>query len=154
MNYTVGKTGRVLVLRLEHGEAIYTAIESVAKRERVRHAVVWIVGGVRKGRVVVGPEKDDEFPLKTLVESFDDARELLGVGTLFPGRSGRPTLHLHAAIGRGRAAIAGCPRLGAECWLVDEVVILELVGVDARRALDRKSGLRLLSCRSARGAAG
>ena len=98
------------------------------------------------GGVVVGPEKDDERPPRIRVERFEDAREILGIGTLFLNEAGQPKLHLHAAIGKGSVALAGCPREGADCWLVDEVVILELAGVQARRVKDAKSGFDLLQC--------
>lgn len=47
-------------------------------------------------------------------------------------------------VGRDRDVIVGCPRVNADCWLVNEVVIMELVGVEAKRVLDEKSGFELL----------
>ncbi|UCC67262.1 MAG: hypothetical protein JSV79_08995, partial [Armatimonadota bacterium] len=73
----------------------------------------------------------------------DDARELVGVGTVFPS-DGKPTLHFHAGIGREDTALVGCPRAGMSVYLVLEVIIIELVGVQADRALDEESGLNLL----------
>jgi predicted DNA-binding protein with PD1-like motif len=78
-------------------------------------------------------------------ERFSDAREIVGFGTIFTNSKGEPRLHMHAAIGKGTAVIAGCPRKGADCWLVDEVIVLEIDGVSARRAVEAKSGLELLS---------
>jgi len=146
MNYTVGKPGRVIVARLQHGEPIYATIEALAARERVRHAAVWIVGGLMHAGVVVGPQADDERPPRIRVERFDDAREILGLGTLFLNESGQPKLHLHATMGKGRTVLTGCPRAGADCWLVDEVVILEISGAQAERRKDAASGFELLAC--------
>jgi predicted DNA-binding protein with PD1-like motif len=145
MQYSVGTTGKVIVARLETGEPIYSSVEGLAKKENIRCAVVWIIGSMSHGGVVVGPRNEDEIPLQVLTERFDDARELLATGTLFPNAGGSPKLHMHAAIGKGRNALVGCPREGADCWLVDEVVIMELIDVNAKRLKDAKTGLELLT---------
>jgi predicted DNA-binding protein with PD1-like motif len=77
-------------------------------------------------------------------EEFDDARELVGVGTVFL-HEGKPTLHFHAGIGRGDSALVGCPRAGMAVYLVLEVIITEIVGAKAERAYDEESGLNLLT---------
>jgi predicted DNA-binding protein with PD1-like motif len=97
MRYTKGNLGRVFVARLEDGESIYDAVEEIARAEDVRCGVVLAVGGVRWGKVVTGPE-NPHGKVTPHVEQFDDARELVGVGTLFP-QDGRPSLHFHAGIG-------------------------------------------------------
>ena len=145
MQYSVGTTGKVIVARLKTGDPIYSSVEGLAKKENLRCAVVWIIGSVSHGGVVVGPRNEGEFPLQVLIERFDDARELLATGTIFPNKAGAPKLHLHSAIGKGKKAIVGCPREGADCWLVDEVVIMEIVGVNAKRLKDAETGLELLT---------
>jgi predicted DNA-binding protein with PD1-like motif len=145
MEYEIGQTGRVVVVRLHDGDPIYSSIESVADRERIGSAAVWVVGGIKNATVVTGPKIQDMFPLETIDRSFDDAREIVGFGTIFTNGNGRPVLHMHAAIGKGETVIAGCPRKGADCWLVDEVIILEIIGTAARRRLSEKCGLELLS---------
>jgi hypothetical protein len=87
MDYEIGQTGRVVVMRLHDGDPIYSSIESVAEKERIGSA----------------------------------------------------------AIGKGEAVIAGCPRKGADCWLVDEVIMLEIIGTTARRSVSEQCGLELLS---------
>jgi predicted DNA-binding protein with PD1-like motif len=142
MNYTQGGLGRLFVARLEEGDSIYSAVEDIARKESVASALVLAIGGMRRGKVVTGPQQ----PTGKIVphyEEFDDARELVGVGTLFP-QDGSPSLHFHAAIGRGDSALVGCPRAGMSVFLVLEVIIIELLGVNAQRALDHASGLHLL----------
>jgi predicted DNA-binding protein with PD1-like motif len=145
MEYEVGRTGRVLVVRLHDGDPVYASIEGVAQKERITSAAVWVVGGIKNAGVVVGPKNQDVFPLSVIEERFSDAREIVGFGTIFTNSKGEPKLHLHAAIGKGSAVIAGCPRKGADCWLVDEVIVLEIDGLSARRALDPASGIELLT---------
>jgi len=142
MNYTQGSLGRVFVARLEDGESVYDVVEEIARRENIKAASVLGIGGMRSGKVVTGPES----PTGEIVphyEEFDDARELVGVGTLFMSE-GKPSLHFHAGIGRGESALVGCPRGGMSVFLVLEVIIIELLDVKAERALDEGSGLRLL----------
>jgi predicted DNA-binding protein with PD1-like motif len=127
------------------GEDIYNEIEALAVKENIEAAVVWLVGGMRSGKVVVGP-KNPDGPIEPTFREFDDARELAGVGTIFrDADSGKPMLHLHAAIGRGEETIAGCPRGGATVFCVLEAVLLELNDVDARRAMDPELALKLLT---------
>ena len=143
MDYSVGRIGRVVVARGFEGEDVYAEIESLAAKETIRCAAVVVVGGLRKGKVVVGP-KNPVGPIEPQFAEFDDAREIAGVGTIFPDENG-PTLHLHGAIGRGRETIAGCPRGGATVFCVLEVILFEIEGVEAQRAMDSELGLKLLT---------
>jgi predicted DNA-binding protein with PD1-like motif len=145
MEYETGSTGRVVVIRLHDGDAMYASIESVAARERIESAAVWMVGGIKNATVVVGPKQQDVFPLETIDRAFPDAREIVGFGTIFTNEGGQQKLHMHAAIGKGETVIAGCPRKGADCWLVDEVIMLEITGTHAKRSKNEKCGLELLT---------
>jgi predicted DNA-binding protein with PD1-like motif len=143
MRYSQGSVGRVFLARLHDGESIYDVVEEIARREGISAASVLAVGGMRRGKVVTGPEN----PTGKVVphyEEFDDARELVGVGTVFL-HEGKPTLHFHAGIGRGDSALVGCPRAGMAVYLVLEVIITEIVGAKAERAYDEGSGLNLLT---------
>jgi len=142
MRYTAGSLGRVFVARLEDGESIYITVEDIARKEGLSSAFVLAIGGMRKGKVVTGPEQPTG-PIVPHYEEFDDARELVGVGTLFP-QDDKPSLHFHAGIGRRDTALVGCPRAGMSVFLVLEVIIIELLGVNAERVMDEAAGLRLL----------
>jgi len=146
MDYDVGHVGRMIVARGFDGEDVYAGIESVAAKENVRSAVVIIVGGLRKGRVVVGPVSPDGRPEPQYVE-FDDAREIVGVGTIFmDAETDRPSLHLHAGIGRGgQEPIVGCPRGGATVFCVLEAILIEIKGVEADRRIDPETAFKLLT---------
>jgi len=142
MRYTEGKLGRVFVARLEDGESIYDAVEEIARRENIHAASVVAIGGMRKGKVVTGPV-NPSGEIVPHIEEFNDARELVGAGTVFTS-DGKPTLHFHAGIGRGSSALVGCPREEMTVFLVLEVIITELLGVRAERAHDEESALKLL----------
>lgn len=145
MRYSEGHLGRVFVLRLEEGERIPDVIERFAEEQDVRRAAVLLLGGIGHGsRVVVGPEEGRGEEIVPLVHTLQGIQEILGVGTIFPDEQGRPILHLHGASGREGGASVGCTRAGVDVWLVGEVVVLEMVGMDAARKKDPRSGLSLL----------
>ena len=143
MDYQVGSIGRVIVARGFDGEDVYGELEGLLAKENVRSGVVLMVGGLRSAKVVVGPV-DPNGPIEPQFRQFDDAREIVGVGTIFSDESG-PKMHLHTAIGRGDEAIVGCPRGGANVFCVLEIIVIELTGLDAARELDPQTGLKLLS---------
>ncbi|MFP4381799.1 MAG: PPC domain-containing DNA-binding protein [Candidatus Sumerlaeia bacterium] len=145
MDYIECNMGRTFVARLYDGESVYDAVESLAAKENILSASVLALGGMRKAGVVTGPANpDDMTDLQPMVQRFDDAREMLGVGTIFQSE-GKPLLHFHAGMGRGESAIIGCPREEAICFLIQEVVIIEWTGLDAERKLDADTGFRLLA---------
>ena len=143
MRYTQGRLGRVFVARLEDGESLYEAVHEIASKEGVKCAAVCAVGGMRSGKVVTGP-KNARGKVVPHVEEFDDAREMVGFGTLFQ-QDGRPSLHFHAGIGRQDGALVGCPRVAMSVYLVLEVVIVELLDIDATREMDPEFGVHLLT---------
>ena len=73
------------------------------------------------------------------------SQEVLALGTLIIDETGAPVLHMHAAAGREGRATVGCTRAGVDVWLVGEVVLLEILGTDARRRKDPETGFQLLT---------
>ena len=146
MKYSQGAIGRVFVLRLEDGDLLNDTIETFARQQEVKRALAFYLGGSADGsRVVVGPDALREDAVIPLVHVLAGAQEVLAVGTLFPTEAGEPLLHMHAASGREGGATVGCTRAGLETWLVGEVVLLEIVGSEARRELDAGTGFQLLA---------
>ena len=142
MEYAVGKTGRIIAARLFEGEDLYESIEQIAKKEKVKSAAVLITGGFRKANVVVGP-KQEEPKIIGNFKDFAGPGEVLGVGTIYCDDEG-PKLHIHTAIGKNDETIVGCPRGGAKTFLILEVTIIEIQGVEAGRKPDENTGLKLL----------
>ncbi len=146
MQYREGRIGRIFVLRLEEGERLPEAIETFARTQGIREAMVIYVGGAQDGsRLVVGPEAGRKDAIVPMVHTLAGVQEVLGVGTLFPNEAGEPVLHLHAAAGRGGGATVGCSRAGVEVWLVGEVILLEVAGSGAVRRKDPDTGFQLLN---------
>jgi predicted DNA-binding protein with PD1-like motif len=146
VRYSEAGLGRVFVIRLEDGDSLPEAIEDFAREKGVRHAACLLVGGVRGGsRLVVGPESEEAMPPVPVTLALEGVHEAAGVGTIFPDEQGRPSLHLHAACGRGGETKTGCVRPGVDIWKVGEIVIIELTGSDAVRKQDPETGFNLLA---------
>ncbi|OHE58186.1 MAG: DNA-binding protein [Thermodesulfovibrio sp. RBG_19FT_COMBO_42_12] len=142
MKYQIGKTGRVVVARFEDKEDVLKNIADIAKKENIRSAVFYLIGGLRQGRVVVGPEKE-ELPPKPVWKDIKESHEVLGIGTIF-WQEDDPKIHFHGAFGKKDMIKVGCLRETSETFLVIEAIIIEIEGVTARRELDQASGLTLL----------
>jgi len=57
MKYQVGNTGRIVVARFEDREDVIENLHSIAEKEGIKAAAFYLVGGMREGRIVVGPKK-------------------------------------------------------------------------------------------------
>ena len=142
MEYSVGTTGRIIAARLFEGEDIYESVETIARAEDIKSAAVLITGGFREANVVVGP-KQEEPKIVGSFRDFAGPGEVLGVGTIYCDEKG-PKLHIHTAIGKGDQTMVGCPRGGAKTFLVMEVTIIEIEGIEAARKFDEAKGMNLL----------
>jgi hypothetical protein len=142
MNYSVGKPGRIFIVRLEENEDLLASLGSLAEREKIRSAVILAIGNLKQGTLVCGARKQT-LPVLPIRRKFDRNHEILGIGTLFR-MGGKPKVHLHTALGRGREVITGCLQEKSKVFLISELVVFELLGVRAIRERDDKTGFSLL----------
>jgi predicted DNA-binding protein with PD1-like motif len=143
MKYQIGRPGRIVVVRFEDKDDILKNLVEIARREKLKAAVVYVVGGMREGDIVVGPEKE-EFPPTPVWRRLGESHEVVGLGTIF-WQGEDPKVHFHGAFGKKDSVKVGCLRENAETFLVLEAVIMEIEGVDARRVLDPVSQMVLLN---------
>lgn len=142
MKYQVGKIGKIIVARFEDREDVLGNLADIAKKEKIKAGVFYIIGGMREGRIVVGPEKD-EMPPKPVWKDLKEIHEVAGIGTIF-WQDDEPKIHFHGAFGKKDMVKVGCLREKSETFLVLEAVIIEIQGINAKRELDPVSGLTLL----------
>jgi len=139
-----GRIGRVFIIRLEDGDVVPGCIERFAEENGVSVGQVILVGGVGGGEVVVGPRSSEEMPPQPMLLPIDGAHEVLGVGVLALDEDGKPKLHIHGALGRSGQTMSGCLRPGVTTWLVGEVILYEILGVNVARIRDEESDFDLL----------
>jgi len=142
MKYQIGNTGRIVVAKFDDHDDVLKNLNEIAKNENIRNAVFWLVGGMREGKIVVGPETD-ELPPKPVWKELGESHEILGIGTIFWFED-EPKIHLHGAFGKKDMLKIGCLRENAETFLVLEAIIMEIDGVNAIREIDPKIGMPLL----------
>jgi predicted DNA-binding protein with PD1-like motif len=114
----------------------------ICRKENIRSASFNIVGGIRRGRYVVGPESD-EMPPVPVWRELSESHEVVGFGTIF-WYEDQPKVHFHGSYAKGDSVKSGCLRADSETFLVLEVVITEILDVNAVRELDPNSGMVLL----------
>jgi predicted DNA-binding protein with PD1-like motif len=142
MRYQTGRIGRVIVARFDDGEDVLEGLTAIVKKEGMRAAVFYLVGGMREAKIVVGPEKD-ELPPSPVWRELGGSHEVVGFGTIFY-EGDEPKIHFHGAFGKMDSVKVGCMREKSETFLVLEAVIFELSGINAVREFDPVSGLVLL----------
>ena len=144
MKYSEGKIGRVFVIRLEDDDELPGCIEKFAAEHKISVGQAILVGGIGSGEIVSGPRKNKELPIDPMLIPVDGVHEVVGVGVLAPDSNGKPSLHIHAALGRAGKTTTGCLRMGVKTWLVGEVILYEILGADVARLPDKESGFELL----------
>ncbi|MEW6117528.1 MAG: PPC domain-containing DNA-binding protein [Nitrospirota bacterium] len=142
MKYQIGEPGRIVVARFEDGDNILQGLGEIAKKENIRAGVFYLVGGMKSGRFVVGPEKE-EMPPVPIWRELNESHEIVGLGTIF-WQGDEPKLHFHGAYAKRDVVKVGCMRENAQTFLVLEAIVIEVKGVTAARELDPASGMVLL----------
>ncbi|MBP7052206.1 MAG: DNA-binding protein [Phycisphaerae bacterium] len=142
MQYSVGNVGRVVVARLFEGEELHACIDRIAREVGIRCAAVLVTGGFREAAIVVGPEREQP-QIVPRFQPFAGPGEVLGVGSLYWDDAG-PRLHMHTAIGKDGQSLVGCARRDSRTFLILEVTIIEITGIEAARQFDPASGMHLL----------
>jgi len=141
MQYSEGRMGRIFVLRIDHGEDLIVELRQFITEKQISHALVHFLGALSQGKIVTGPELAVLPPVPHF-EHFQGGWEVFGIATVYPGEAG-PQLHLHGSVGRGKEVLTGCLRDKADVYIVVEVVITEITGLQARKQHDSRTGLSL-----------
>lgn len=131
-------------MRLEDGDVVPDCIERFAAEKGITVGQVVLIGGIGSGQVVVGPRSSAKMPPEPMLLPVDAAHEVVGVGIIAPDKSGKPVLHIHAALGRSGQTLTGCLRPGVKTWVVGEAIIYEILGAKISRLPDKKSGFDLM----------
>lgn len=138
MEYREGNIGRVFVLRVDDGEDILESITALAEEKSIEKAFLFMLGACRNSNLVTGPLKD-MIPPEPIWNSFVDPHEIIGIGNIMLENK-KPVVHLHTGLGRDGKASIGCMRKHNEAFMVTEILLLEIDGMDALRKFDSTRG--------------
>lgn len=143
MEYRKGTIGRVFSLRFDEGDFFLEELIKMIRKENIRSGWFHVLGGLREADVVTGP-KEPVMPPEPVWSEVRGAREVLGAGSIF-WDDAEPKIHLHAAMGHHGDTLTACVRKGTKVYLVLEVMIIEIEGIDATRPWFEKGGFNRLT---------
>ncbi|MDD4013685.1 MAG: DUF296 domain-containing protein [Candidatus Omnitrophica bacterium] len=139
MKYSQGTTGRVFLVRFEHGDDLLSSLKELVRKEGIKLAHVNVLGALRKGEMVTGPSQLT-LPALSDRRSFDDGREVVASGISIVEDSGEVKLHLHGSLGRGEGTLTGCLRKDVEVFITVDAVVTELLGIKVSKKKDPATG--------------
>ena len=138
MEYEAGTVGRVIYARLDDGDDLHETLTEIIRKEEIQTAWFQIFGGLKGADVVIGP-REPVMPPDPVWQTVTNAREILGTGSVFwDGET--PVIHLHAAMGHHGETITGCVRKNSTVYLITELIIQEIRGIDITRPWFEKGG--------------
>ena len=143
MEYRKGTIGNVFSVRFDEGDYFLEELIALIKKENIRNGWFHVLGGLREADVVTGP-KEPTMPPEPVWSQIRGAREVLGTGTIF-WDADEPKIHLHAAMGHHGDTLTACVRKGTKVYLLLEVMIIEMEGIDATRPWYEQGGFNRLT---------
>ena len=143
MEYKEAKINRTFVIKINHKEDFLEELKLFCIKKKIKNAFFFCLGALKKAEMVVGPKKA-VLPPKPVFKSFNDGRELIGIGSVFLEKK-EPKIHIHTSVGRGNKINLGCIRKGAQVYIVMEILMIELKGFKASRTKNTETSLNLLS---------
>jgi predicted DNA-binding protein with PD1-like motif len=138
MEYQAGTMGRVFYARLDDGEDLHDGIRHLVTKEKVECAWFQIFGGLRRAGVVIGP-REPVMPPDPVWQDVENTREVIGTGSVFWDND-QPLIHLHAALGHHGETLTGCVRRDTKVYLVIELMLVEVKGIDVTRPWFEQGG--------------
>ncbi|OPY77582.1 MAG: hypothetical protein A4E65_02690 [Syntrophorhabdus sp. PtaU1.Bin153] len=55
MKYQVGEIRKVILASFEDGDEMLQSLADIASKENIRAGIFYILGGIKEGKIVVGP---------------------------------------------------------------------------------------------------
>ena len=143
MDYRKGTIGRVFTVRFDEGDLFLEGLLEIITEEKITNGWFHVLGGLREADVVTGP-KEPVMPPEPVWNEVRGARETMGTGSII-WDGNEPKIHLHAALGHHGETLTACVRKGTKVYLVLELVIFEIDGIQASRPWYEKGGFNRLT---------
>ncbi len=138
MEYRSGSVGRIFVVRFDEGDDFLGGMKEMIVKEDIRSGWFHVLGGIREADVVTGP-KEAVMPPEPVWKEVREVKEVLGAGSIF-WDGDEPKIHLHTALGHHGDTLTACMRENTKVYLVLEVCIIEISGIDVSRPWYEKGG--------------
>jgi predicted DNA-binding protein with PD1-like motif len=143
MDYRKGTIGRVFIVRFDEGDLFLEGLLKIISEEKITSGWFHVLGGLREADVVTGP-REPVMPPEPIWSEVRGARETMGTGSIF-WDGDEPKIHLHAALGHHGDTLTACVRKGTKVYLVLEVVIFEIDGINTSRPWYEEGGFNRLT---------
>ncbi|XOF33036.1 MAG: PPC domain-containing DNA-binding protein [Candidatus Electrothrix sp. YB6] len=140
MEYRTGTVGRVVVIRFDHQDDFLEGLKEIVVKEKITSGWFQIIGALDRAGVVVGPQEPVVPPNPVWREMDNKVHEVVGCGSVYMDGE-TPHIHLHGALGHHGETFTGCIRRNSRVYLLLEVVLFELIGIDAVRPRDEALGV-------------
>lgn len=141
MKYSEGNIKKVYMIKFDHKDNFFEELNNFVKKKNIRSGIINLIGALKKGKYVEGPNLKE--PLDFLWQTFDNGKEILGIGSIF-WKDDEPSIHIHGGFGGKDKSFVGCIREDTEVYLVVEAVIYE-TDIKASRKYDEETKLHLLN---------
>jgi len=143
MEYKTGNIGRVILARFDQGDDLLEGLKELVRKENLRACWFQILGGLRQAGVVTGP-KEPTMPPEPVWAEVEGAREVVGSGSVY-WEADEQRIHLHAAMGHHGETMTACIRKNTKVYLILEVIIFELQGIEVTRPFFAGGGFNRLT---------
>jgi uncharacterized protein len=143
MEYSKGKIKNVYLIRFDDDEDLIDSLNKFIIDKKIKCGTINFIGALKKGKYVKAPNMKNHH--NTLWNSFNDGREVIGIGTITRDiNTNEPFIHIHASFGGKNDSKTGCLREISKIYLTVEAVVYEL-NIKATRKIDEKTKLKLLN---------
>ncbi len=135
-----GRTGRIFFSRLSKNEDLVEAIKSRAERADVKAGAFFLIGTL--DNAVLGFYEQRQY--KTI--RIDGPLEIAScTGNIAVDDDGETVVHAHIVVSDASGHAFGGHMMKKCCvGATAELILFEVVGIDLRRVLDKKTNLKLL----------
>jgi len=135
-----GQIGKIYFLRVREGEDLAEAIRKRAEENGIKAGAIFAIGSLKEA--VLGYLEKGEYKYIRL----DGPLEIAScMGNIAVDEKGEVIVHAHVVVSdRKGVAFGGHLMKDSHVGATAELVIIEALGIDLRRAFDEKTGIRLL----------
>lgn len=132
------RKGSTIILRLERGEEVVSALKELQEKEKVLSASFSGIGATDNATIGVYNTAEKRYEATQLTGDMEIAALN---GNLSRTKDGEPYIHAHAVLGRGREAHAG--HLNAAIISATAEIFVFVIDIAVSRRADPETGLNV-----------